>query len=96
MGYSLSERDSHGEVGEKNDIASYLWKHKEGRMGKIYREESAMCEKQRERCRRRKEKNPPKETNGKMEFLTAVEFRVWNIIVVLFFVCVRKNVLATQ
>lgn len=44
MGYSLSERDSHGEVGEKNDIVSYLWKHEEGRMGEIYREESAMCE----------------------------------------------------
>lgn len=43
-----------------------------------------------------KKKNPPKETNGKMEFLTAVEFRVWNIIVVLFFVCVRKNVPPTQ
>lgn len=43
MGFSLSERDSRGGVGEKNDIASYLWKHKEGRMGKIYREEGAVC-----------------------------------------------------
>lgn len=48
MGYSQSERDSHGEVGEEEDIAGYLWKHKEGKknigaVGKICMEYNSIC-----------------------------------------------------
>lgn len=44
-----------------------------------------------------KKKNPPKETNGKIEFLIAVEFRVWNIIIVFFlYVSVKMSWLPNE